>query len=40
MTDRNEIQAEALSRDRHNQSVANYPAIFEGFIAKAEGTTA
>ena len=29
-----EIQQEALSRAKANQSVANYPAIFNGFMAK------
>ena len=29
----NETQDEALSRATQNQSVANYPAIFEGFMA-------
>ena len=29
-----EMQAEALSRAQHGQSVSNYPAIFAGFMAR------
>ena len=31
---KSEIQAEAIERARNGQSLANYPAIFEGFTAK------
>ncbi len=31
---KSEIQAEALYRARHHASMANYPAIFEGFMAR------
>ena len=34
MTDQSDIQAEALSRARHSESAANYPAIFEGLMEK------
>ena len=34
MTSKSEIAHEALSRARGNESFANYPAIFEGFIER------
>jgi hypothetical protein len=39
MTNRTEIQIEALDRARNGQSVANFAAIYEGFAAKGIAET-